>query len=167
MTIEKFVSPFIAQQFPAFYKEEGPNFIAFLKAYYEWMESTGQTLNHARSLMEYADIDTTGRTPILSGDFGSVQLDPKDKLMYGADGNIKVGTDLLGENEVGINPGSRGRSSGGMNVDYNQMASIIAAAVAGAMTKVPLQVNTAVKLNERELTNGVNNENLKGSSKVP
>ena len=59
MTIEKFVSPFIAQQFPAFYKEEGPNFIAFLKAYYEWMESTGQTLNHARSLMEYADIDTT------------------------------------------------------------------------------------------------------------
>ena len=54
-----------------------------------------------------------------------------------------------------------------MNADYNQMASIIAAAVAGAMTKVPLQVNTAVKLNERELTNGVNNENLKGSSKVP
>jgi hypothetical protein len=59
MTIEKFVSPFIAQQFPAFYKEEGPNFIAFLKAYYEWMENTGQTINHARSLFEYADIDTT------------------------------------------------------------------------------------------------------------
>lgn len=59
MSIEKFVSPFIAQQFPAFYKEEGPNFIAFLRAYYEWMESTGQTLNHARSLFEYADIDTT------------------------------------------------------------------------------------------------------------
>lgn len=59
MSIEKFVSPFIAQQFPAFYKEEGPNFIAFLRAYYEWMESTGQTINHARSLFEYADIDTT------------------------------------------------------------------------------------------------------------
>ena len=59
MSIDKFVSPFIAQQFPAFYKEEGPNFIAFLKAYYEWMESTGQTINHARSLFEYADIDST------------------------------------------------------------------------------------------------------------
>ena len=35
--------------------------------------------------------------PILSGDFGSVQLDPRDKAMYGADGTIKVGTDLLKE----------------------------------------------------------------------
>jgi hypothetical protein len=115
-----------------------------------------------------ADIDTTGKTPILSGDFGSVQLDPKDKLMYGADGNIKVGTDLLGKNEVGINP-TNGNKGGnvGMNVDYNQMASIIGAAVASAMTKVPLQVNTSVKLNERELTNGVNNENNKISSQLP
>ena len=59
MSIEKFISPFIAQQFPAFYKEEGPNFIAFLRAYYEWMESSQQTLAHARSLLEYSDIDTT------------------------------------------------------------------------------------------------------------
>jgi len=115
-----------------------------------------------------ADIDTTGKTPILSGDFGSVQLDPKDKLMYGADGNIKVGTDLLGKNEVGINPGGGNKGgNGGMNVDPNQMASIIAAAVAGAMVKVPLQVNTSVKLNERELTNGINNENNKISSQLP
>jgi hypothetical protein len=59
MTVEKFVSPFIPQQFPAFYKEDGPNFIAFLKAYYEWMESTGQTIERARSLFELADIDST------------------------------------------------------------------------------------------------------------
>lgn len=58
-TIEKFVSPFIPQQFPSFYKEEGPNFIAFVKAYYEWLESTGQALQRSRSLLEYADIDTT------------------------------------------------------------------------------------------------------------
>lgn len=57
--IEKFVSPFIPQQFPAFYKEEGPNFIAFVKAYYEWMESANQSLYHSRSLLEYSDIDTT------------------------------------------------------------------------------------------------------------
>jgi hypothetical protein len=59
MSIDKFVSSFIPQQFPAFYKEEGPNFIAFVKAYYEWLESTNQTLYHARSLLDYADIDTT------------------------------------------------------------------------------------------------------------
>jgi len=59
MTIEKFVSPFIPQQFPSFYKEEGPNFIAFVRAYYEWLESTGQTLQHTRSLLEYNDIDQT------------------------------------------------------------------------------------------------------------
>ena len=41
--------------------------------------------------------------PILSGGFGSVQLDPKDKAMYGADGAIKVGTNLGGN--------SRGNSS--------------------------------------------------------
>lgn len=59
MSIEKFVSPFIPQQFPAFYKEEGPNFIAFVKAYYEWMESTGQALERSRALLAYADVDTT------------------------------------------------------------------------------------------------------------
>jgi len=59
MAIEKFVSPFIPQQFPAFYKEEGPNFIAFLKAYYEWMENSQQTLQYARALLENSDIDTT------------------------------------------------------------------------------------------------------------
>jgi hypothetical protein len=57
--IEKFVSSFVPQQFPLFYKDEGPNFIAFVKAYYEWLESNGQTLNHSRSLFDYNDIDTT------------------------------------------------------------------------------------------------------------
>jgi hypothetical protein len=40
MNVEKFISPLIASQFPAFYETEGPTFIAFVKAYYEWMEST-------------------------------------------------------------------------------------------------------------------------------
>jgi len=57
--IDKFVSPFIPQQFPSFYKDSGPNFIAFIKAYYEWLESADQTLNRARSLLDYNDIDTT------------------------------------------------------------------------------------------------------------
>jgi hypothetical protein len=48
------------------------------------------------SSIKDGEIDPTGKKPILSGDFGSVQLDPKDKAMYGADGTIKVGTNLGG-----------------------------------------------------------------------
>jgi hypothetical protein len=57
--IEKKVSPFIAQQFPQFYRESGPNFIAFVKAYYEWLESDGGTVLRSRSLLDYMDIDST------------------------------------------------------------------------------------------------------------
>jgi len=58
-SIEKSISPFIAQQFPSFYRDQGPNFIAFVKAYYEWLEQTNQAIGHARSLLDYQDIDTT------------------------------------------------------------------------------------------------------------
>ena len=33
------VSNFIRSQFPAFYNEEGDNFIQFVEAYFEWLES--------------------------------------------------------------------------------------------------------------------------------
>ena len=59
MSIEKYLSPFIAQQFPSFYKEDGPNFIAFVQAYYEWLEQTDQTVGESRNLLEYSDVDTT------------------------------------------------------------------------------------------------------------
>jgi len=36
--VEKYVSTFVRSQFPAFYNEEGENFILFMKAYYEWAE---------------------------------------------------------------------------------------------------------------------------------
>ena len=35
--------------------------------------------------------------PVMTGEFGTVQMNPKDKAMYGADGKIKVGTNLLGD----------------------------------------------------------------------
>ena len=57
--IEKRISPLIQNQFPAFYQEEGENFIAFVKAYYEWLESTDNPLYHARRLPSYRDIDDT------------------------------------------------------------------------------------------------------------
>ena len=58
-SIEKLISPLIESQFPSFYKEEGPQFIAFVKAYYQWMEQTGNPLNISRNLLTYKDIDTT------------------------------------------------------------------------------------------------------------
>lgn len=57
--IEKRISPLIESQFPSFYQEEGENFIAFVKAYYEWLESTNNPLYHARRLPTYRDIDDT------------------------------------------------------------------------------------------------------------
>ena len=39
MNIEKTISQYVSRQFPAFYKEEGETFIAFVKAYYEWLET--------------------------------------------------------------------------------------------------------------------------------
>lgn len=53
------VSSFVESQFPAFYQEEGPQFIAFVKAYYEWMESYGNPLHHASNLGLYRDVDET------------------------------------------------------------------------------------------------------------
>lgn len=57
--IEKKISHFVENQFPEFYKEDGPQFIAFLKAYYEYLEQQGHPLYEARSLPQYKDIDTT------------------------------------------------------------------------------------------------------------
>lgn len=57
--IEQFVSPLVAQQFPEFYKEEGPRFVDFVKQYYVWMEQENQSLNASRSLLNIRDIDKT------------------------------------------------------------------------------------------------------------
>jgi hypothetical protein len=59
MNVEKLISPFIQSQFPEFYKAEGPNFIAFVKAYFEWMESTANPLYHSRKMYDYFDVDST------------------------------------------------------------------------------------------------------------
>ena len=53
------ISIFVKNHFPQFYKESGPVFEAFVAAYYEYLEQTGQTLDFSRNLIEYQDIDTT------------------------------------------------------------------------------------------------------------
>lgn len=45
LSIEKKIAPLVQSQFPSFYQEEGQLFIAFMKAYYEWMENYTQLLN--------------------------------------------------------------------------------------------------------------------------
>lgn len=43
--IESKISPLIAGLFPSFYQTDGPNFIAFVQAYYEWLEQNFQLLD--------------------------------------------------------------------------------------------------------------------------
>ena len=57
--IESTISNQIPGQFPEYYRNEGPIFVAFLTAYFKWMESSGQALYHARRIPNYKDIDTT------------------------------------------------------------------------------------------------------------
>ena len=57
--VEKFISNFVQNQFPSFYQHEGEDFILFMKAYYEWLESSGEPIYQARRLYDYRDIDNT------------------------------------------------------------------------------------------------------------
>ena len=54
----KNIAPLVEKQFPAFYQEEGPDFIQFVKAYYEWLDTEGP-IGKARALAETSDIDDT------------------------------------------------------------------------------------------------------------
>lgn len=49
----------IESQFPEFIREEGPNFVAFLKAYFEYLEQTKKAGDANRALYDNADIDRT------------------------------------------------------------------------------------------------------------
>ena len=57
-TIKKLSSQ-IESQFPGFIREEGPQFVAFLKAYFEYMEQEGNPVNVVRSARDNQDIDRT------------------------------------------------------------------------------------------------------------
>jgi len=59
MATDKTVSSFIESQVPEYLREEGPKLVAFLKAYYEWMETTNQLTDASKNLLNNQDIDTT------------------------------------------------------------------------------------------------------------
>ena len=82
----EFISTFISQQFPAFYKEEGDKFIQFVKAYYEWLEQNGQASNKTRNLYSTRDIDLTAEQFIENFKekylFGSNEITDLIALLY-------------------------------------------------------------------------------------
>jgi hypothetical protein len=57
--ILKKISSQIDSQFPGFIREEGPQFVAFMKAYFEYMEQDGNPINSIRALKDNLDIDRT------------------------------------------------------------------------------------------------------------
>jgi hypothetical protein len=79
------IAPFVQKQFPAFYNQDGPNFIQFVKAYYEWLDEQGP-IYKARRLEQYNDVDTTAQEYIQYF---------IDKYMNGIPANILANKALL------------------------------------------------------------------------
>lgn len=81
MNIEKYISSHISSQFPSIYREDAQDLVAFMKAYYRFMETTtDQNLYNNRRLFSYRDIDTT--LPSLLKFFSSKYLNgvPNEEL---------------------------------------------------------------------------------------
>ena len=53
------ISPLIKSQVPDFVNADHPNFVAFLEAYYEWMEQSGNATERTLLLNDYYDIETS------------------------------------------------------------------------------------------------------------
>ena len=78
------ISHNVERQFPAIYREEGETFIAFVKAYYEWLEQTNQAVGKARNLFSTDDIDRTGAEFLKHF---------REKYLYGIPSNIQNNID--------------------------------------------------------------------------
>lgn len=59
MSTNSKISNFVENQFPSFIRDDGPNFVAFVKAYYQWMEQANNAIEVSKNLLTYQDIDTT------------------------------------------------------------------------------------------------------------
>ena len=60
-SIVQTTSGLLQNQFPEFIVENNPNFVAFVNAYYQWLEdsNTGAVLYQTRNLLSYKDVDET------------------------------------------------------------------------------------------------------------
>jgi len=59
MTTYNKISTLVQSQFPSFVIEEGPALIAFIQAYYEWLEQNGNLIDRTKNILSYQDIDET------------------------------------------------------------------------------------------------------------
>jgi len=57
MATDNKTSVLVNSLLPEFLDTEGPKFQAFVKAYYEWMETTGQMTDHSKNILNNQDID--------------------------------------------------------------------------------------------------------------
>jgi hypothetical protein len=86
--------------------------------------------------------------PVMTGEFGSVQLDPNDKAMYGADGKIKVGTDLMS---------GEGGGGSGVSIDLSPVVSAlneVRAAIGQLINKEGIVMMDSVKVGTTQNMNG-------------
>ncbi|MDP6585455.1 MAG: hypothetical protein QF535_12430 [Anaerolineales bacterium] len=59
MSIETKLTNLVEQQFPGFFRTDAPKLVAFIKAYYEYLEQTGQVEEVTKNLLAYRSIDDT------------------------------------------------------------------------------------------------------------
>jgi len=59
--LDNAVLSLLESQIPGFVVDNYPNFVAFIEAYYEWMEGSqrGATLYHTKKLLDYKNVDET------------------------------------------------------------------------------------------------------------
>ena len=53
------ISTQVRSQLPSFVRNEGERFEAFIRAYFEWLETTGQAIDVSKNLLSYSDVDET------------------------------------------------------------------------------------------------------------
>lgn len=76
----KYISTQIEREIPQFIRIEYPYFVAFIKAYYEWMEQDGSPYHFIANTLNYTDVD---RTSLEFLDyFGRNFLNPLPNVIY-------------------------------------------------------------------------------------
>jgi hypothetical protein len=80
------ISDLVREQFPQFYNEEGPNFIDFIEAYYEYLQDPSNPVGLSRSIYKEFDIDRASK------DFLNHY---REKYMWGLPANILGNQRLL------------------------------------------------------------------------
>jgi hypothetical protein len=76
----KYISTQIENEIPQFIRMEYPNFVAFIKAYYEWMEKQGAPYHFIANALNYSDVDRTSLQ--LLDEFGKNFLNPLPNIIY-------------------------------------------------------------------------------------